>query len=1557
MIQANDDKPSGTRPLPSAAPLTSLEDDNPPSEDESLTGSYHLAQDNYPEEHATVTTAATSSTISTSNTNSTATTSSWRAIDTGTSGHSRSSSTAITSSDALFSPKRSSLKTSSSSGSLKKLSKSSSTKKKSKSTTSETSTDTSPKVKKKKKKESKSNEDSDSSLHYIAEHSRRASRTTRDSTVGTEEEEEMSVRSTRSTATTKSTKSSRSTTGTKKKKKKSEKDKDKDADEDSVSVSSKHSTRRGSKRSSRTTDKEGKEEGSKRKSRTTGGSTSALGDDLGEHLHSPPPPQQQQQQQQHVYSAHSRLHSRRNDDDDDMDLKAENEALQAETATLRKQLQDSLQMLEKARSQITSNEKAESTAEKAWQKERQTLLDDAYLSRQQLQTTQDALSAAQSEIAKLHRVSTEVTQLQIDLKRSQNEASELKSEVEEYEEAVAEKDGLIKKLTEAVDCQLDKVEYLELKLQRAEEEFCKMEDEMKDLEDELELLKNSPNGYADAEDNDIITHSTDGRLSNGGSDEDGGGSISFGKGSAHSKGSVGSLREVADDMQRRLVEDKSKRLELKEVELEEREAELFHREQDILDHEKELEEREQRLLNKAETELSKEMDQVRLKELRLNERERELAELEKQLASQSERQLELERKIENELREKEKELLRKAEVDLGKELDQIRSKEMSLNEREQELKELEAQLASEGDRQLKLENELREREQKALQKADSDLNRDMDHARLKDIRMDKRERELTELEEELTRRKERQEALERKKESELHEREQELLQKANADLSREMEKVRLRELGLDERERELSKLEDRLSTQAERLSVRESELEERALVQQSPSEKDPGDKQSHDSSHNDVQNESLEILKTQIEGLRKEKKDLEQKLTEKANMEDDHTDLVSDLRSRVHEYQLKLADLQSANDELRNSENDRTLGQEAEVQRELEGVKEQLKELNELNSKLQEECSVLREQHDILLKSIPDEGVDPTDHAVMELQDEIAGLREKIVGKEREAKIQREEVEQVKRVNEEHKIEIRELETELVNLVSQLKDTKATSSKKMAQKDETIAFMQNEMLRIMKEKTPPPVIVKKEKPIDHNEPEMLRKHNKRNNRPEDEAAEMARVQAFNLQLEALDNENRELEDKLKKEKFEHEMKLKEKDARILQIEEELNDLNWEIKARKEADYVTLLKDRKEQKKKLDNTKLALKKSEERAADLESEVQNLRQNQKDLEQDVDALKKSLVAKDSGDYVTGLKRQIRSLKEHNMTLERKIEIEAVNARSTLESKNEEISKLEKELGSLRTQSAVRGMFGFGRRSEAPPNDTMAKGESKATTNPESGLPNSDEGEKKGAYDTKSPDVSKMEASKTESEPQATEAPDPSSNRKTSLWQVIISPFGSKKATPSVGVDNRPVPPMLETASEEETKKVATDCDDKSDNDAKERDDKTRQQDEIEETESGAACDTQLVNEMEGIGHIPTNPDDSGEDIVPVAQSSFLDYGHDCSQQIDGSKAGNEDKKEQYTNDEPTATAGDVCVDENTDLIPEQYGEAEPLNTISISQHDNQTNENTLAKKVFV
>mmetsp|Transcript_26554 Transcript_26554/g.64744 ORF Transcript_26554/g.64744 Transcript_26554/m.64744 type:complete len:872 (+) Transcript_26554:149-2764(+) len=195
----------------------------------------------------------------------------------------------------------------------------------------------------------------------------------------------------------------------------------------------------------------------------------------------------------------------------------------------------------------------------------------------------DEFEALQEEVLSLRRKlnmkddSMEMTQLQMDMKRAMNEANELKSEIDEYEEAVAEKDGLIKKLTEAVDCQLDKVEYLELKLQRAEEEFVKMEDEMREMEDEIEEVR---------ENGGIV-----------------GGDLGDGEG-----GAVDGER-IAEVVER-------------ERDLEERENDLLMKEQELLDREKTLVDREE-AIEIEEEKLSDQKDDLRMKELQFEERERE----------------------------------------------------------------------------------------------------------------------------------------------------------------------------------------------------------------------------------------------------------------------------------------------------------------------------------------------------------------------------------------------------------------------------------------------------------------------------------------------------------------------------------------------------------------------------------------------------------------------------------------------------------------------------------------------------------------------------------------------------------------------------------------------------------------------------------------------------------------------------------------------------------------------------------------------------------------------
>ncbi|CAJ1942242.1 unnamed protein product [Cylindrotheca closterium] len=199
----------------------------------------------------------------------------------------------------------------------------------------------------------------------------------------------------------------------------------------------------------------------------------------------------------------------------------------------------------------------------------------------------DEFEALQDEVISLRRKlnmkddSMEMTQLQMDVKRALNEANELKSEIEEYEEAVAEKDGLIKKLTEAVDCQLDKVEYLELKLQRAEEEFVKMEDEMREMEDEIDEVRNN------------------------------GGIVGGGGGGGAPRGEGGPFNE---ELNAELLE--------RERDLEERENDLLMKEQELLDREKTLVDREE-AIEIEEEKLSDQKDDLRMKELQFEERERE----------------------------------------------------------------------------------------------------------------------------------------------------------------------------------------------------------------------------------------------------------------------------------------------------------------------------------------------------------------------------------------------------------------------------------------------------------------------------------------------------------------------------------------------------------------------------------------------------------------------------------------------------------------------------------------------------------------------------------------------------------------------------------------------------------------------------------------------------------------------------------------------------------------------------------------------------------------------
>ena len=99
---------------------------------------------------------------------------------------------------------------------------------------------------------------------------------------------------------------------------------------------------------------------------------------------------------------------------------------------------------------------------------------------QALQLELERLQAQLQTVAQAHQI--EATKFASERQAIRQQAQASQTESEKCKTVIAAKDTLIQKLTFAVDCQLDKVDGLESKLQRAEEEFCKVEDEMQELE-------------------------------------------------------------------------------------------------------------------------------------------------------------------------------------------------------------------------------------------------------------------------------------------------------------------------------------------------------------------------------------------------------------------------------------------------------------------------------------------------------------------------------------------------------------------------------------------------------------------------------------------------------------------------------------------------------------------------------------------------------------------------------------------------------------------------------------------------------------------------------------------------------------------------------------------------------------------------------------------------------------------------------------------------------------------------------------------------------------------
>lgn len=361
----------------------------------------------------------------------------------------------------------------------------------------------------------------------------------------------------------------------------------------------------------------------------------------------------------------------------------------------------------------------------------------------------------------------------------------------------------------------------------------------------------------------------------------------------------------------------------------------------------------------------------------------------------------------------------------------------------------------------------------------------------------------------------------------------------------------------------------------------------------------------------------------------------------------------------------------------------------------------QLQELDSENLQLQQEVERLKEEK-LLLNSQNSNDANRVQHTASvgtdsgeadgnsaELQKEIAELREQIVKKAQEMTRQRAETDRRLEEKEELKQELHELERDFKDLEGKIEAEKLNSKKKLAKLMETVVFMQHEIVRMMKQKQEAEA---KERQRQFDEAEqsvtqMQKTATVRSVQVGDDEAEMIRIQAINLQLRQLDDENQRLQTEFNDWQTKSTNKLKDRDANILKLDEELDDLKDEIGARKEADYVTLLKDRKERKQKLDKAKKDLKIVEDHAALLEQEVGDLRVYKRDAVADIEELKKSIVARDSEDYVSSLARQIKSLKEHNKVLERELETERGEYSEYVKQSEEKIAQVEKDLAEFK------------------------------------------------------------------------------------------------------------------------------------------------------------------------------------------------------------------------------------------------------------------------------
>jgi len=531
-----------------------------------------------------------------------------------------------------------------------------------------------------------------------------------------------------------------------------------------------------------------------------------------------------------------------------------------------------------------------------------------------------------------------------------------------------------------------------------------------------------------------------------------------------------------------------------------------------------------------------------------------------------------------------------------------------------------------------------------------------------------------------------------------------------------LEQLEKREREIEKREQELLDKEDYVLERETMIKRQDEELKQKRSTLLKPQLSfDSSDKEmnGHDSSI------EVDELKAKIIQLEAENNDLSEEI-ECLREHDTGTTVQDNTLTHQHDEELeslrdsfdkKVEDSKLENEILRQELDDfkqRKNSENEELRQQIEELKKQKTndEASSRNMRRMKSVRIIEPESTLTLD------IDDGDEEFgLEVEVEIAELREKIVEQEERSWKLKQEIATHINENEDLRQEFQEREIELKELEWQLSANKEASAKKMKQKDETITFMQNTMMQITLEKQQLDKKLRGSN-LDRAQTNLM------NHQGTDEE-EKAKLEAINTQLRKLDDENRLLEDELNQFKYKSSIQLKEKESAILQIQEELSDVKWELGAReKGADYITLLKDRKERKDQLNKARKDVKIAEEKILELELQNKEWLSNKKELEEEIKSL---TMDEDVGEQISGLKRQIKSLKQHNTALERKLDTESRESSDRLGEKEAKIRILEFEMQKERTattQTPVRGtairgavsgfITGFGRNDSEVNND---------------------------------------------------------------------------------------------------------------------------------------------------------------------------------------------------------------------------------------------------------